>query len=233
MWIFVSTGHLASCAVLCKKEFRGEPACSGHCEATLYLAVGILALVAGSIEVGIGLIASAFAFSEGMHSLADGAADFYGRRIARLASEHPERRAEIRKHGGIVIAALLVFAALPILWEMWRRFEGTEAPSASLMVFAGAIATAINGIRWLWLMEAEQWGSTSTRRDLVEHAKTDTIHGAYLFTAGALLLEFADVWTKSTQLFVDLTLSGGVFCYILWRAWNIVRRHEHHHKSPQ
>jgi len=224
MWTFISTGHLASCGVL---RAERTVSCSGHCESSLYLAVGILAVLAGSAEIGIGFVASAFAFSEGVHSLADGGADFYGKRIVRKVKENPSEEREIRKRGSFIIAGLLVLAAVPILWEMWRRFEGVESPSASLMVLAGVVATTINSVRWVWLRLAQRHGPTSTREDLIDHAKTDTWHGMYLFTAGAVLLDHADEWSMNTQLFVDLALSGGVFCYILWRAWSIVKRHEH------
>ncbi len=225
MWTFISTGHLASCSA---SRSTHTTACQGSCEGSLFLAVGLLAFLAGFIETALGLVGSAFAFSEGLHSIADGSADFYGKRIARLAREDPVRDAEIRRKGSFVIAGLLLLAALPIPWEVWRRFVGDEEPLASLMVFAGIAAITINASRWAWLSRAQRHGPTSTREDLIDHAKSDTWHGAYLFIAGGILLNYADEWSKSTQFLVDSVLSSVVFCYILWRAWSIVRRHGGH-----
>ncbi|MEX2013484.1 MAG: cation transporter [Parcubacteria group bacterium] len=191
--------------------------------------MGILGLVAGIAGLWIGHIASAFAFSEGMHSLSDSAADFYGSRISKRALQNPKKDAEIRKKGSWVIAALLVLAGGPIVYEMWSRFNGAESPVAKLMILAGVIAIAFNALRWLLLWQAQRRSRTSTREDLIDHVKTDLFHGFYLFLAGGLLWAYSGKLTPGAQLAIDLVLSGIVLAYILWRAWKIVDRHKHHH----
>lgn len=229
-WSFLTTGHLASCPA---SHAAGNTCISG-CESSLYRLIGILALFAGIAEGVLGHIASAFAFSEGAHSITDSAADFYGSRTATEVEKNKAEEAAIRKKASYVIAILLLAATLPILWEMWHRWHGGESPVPKIMIYAGIIAAGINGLRWGWLFLAQRQVPTSTRQGLIEHAKTDTWHGVYVLTAGITFFVFAEKWSRPVQLSVDLALAGVMCSYIVWRAWSIVRHHDthaHHHHS--
>lgn len=220
---YFTTGHAVSCPAL-----RGN--CT--CESNGYLLSGALALVACFIEASVGYIALLALFSDAAHGLADTLADVWGSKVARDAKNDPERAAVIRAKGGKVLAVLLLIACAFVVYEWYRRVKIEYEVSPALAAAAGFITAGIERIRLMMLERAQSRVPTSTRLDVIDHAKTDYIHtiiavAIALIGAGALWIGIENRYVR----YADLAFSAGLVAYMLFVARRMWRGRHHHGHS--
>jgi divalent metal cation (Fe/Co/Zn/Cd) transporter len=231
VFALLRTGHVVNCPAL-----KSPNSC--QCEKILPRITGALALTASILEGTIGWIAgSSFTFADASHAAADSGTDFYGSRIARLAHEKPKNAAKIRRQGSRVIAAIMMLAIFPILWELVYH-HGHLSPIG--MVVAGGIAFLITSIRLHLLHQAQSRSKTATKADLIGHAKADLLHSFSVIIVGCIFgaterWSSIGSWIEDKLLITpdgaDNTLACIVIVYILYQAIKIWRgkNHEHTH----
>lgn len=219
MLSFLSTGHAAACPAA---DTGGT--CIGTCEERLFRGTGTLALVAGSIEVCIGLFIamSAFVVADAAHALTDAFSDLFGARIARRARIDKKNAERIRKRGSHVIAGALVFGAGVVLTDVALHREPVVAWA---MIVAGAIPLSIHLLRWHLFHVGYRRTPTRTRLDLIRHVRADTVNSGSVLVVG---IAFMFTGARNAEL-IDSALGVLLVAFMLREAWRMYTGHGHDH----
>lgn len=223
--------------------FCGAPQKPCSCP-RLYVFTGLLAVLAGGIQVMLGYWSSLALLSDGLHAGADGAADLLVAVIAVWILQKPHLGEMLEEIGRKVIALALAGSALWVIAEAIERgFAGTHTVIPWVLVAGGAGGAAIDALRLSLLRKAQGVAPDGLRAGLIVHARSDLYRSIIAAGIGVALVvgEFAikTVWFENAVSYLDLTLSVALSIYMFYLAKGIwhgehVHSHErgdcgHHH----
>lgn len=224
-----NSGHATSC---------GAPEKPCSCP-RLYVFTGLLAVLAGGIQVLFGYWSSLALLSDGIHAGADGAADFLVAIIAIHVLRNPHLKEVLEDGGRKVVALMLATSAAWVIWEaVDRALVGTHAVVPWILALGGVGGACVDVFRLYLLRKAQETAPNGMRKGLIAHAKSDMYRSVVAAIVGGALMagEFAvkTAWFENAVSYLDLTLSVALSVYMFYLAkeiWRGEHMHSHEHGS--
>ena len=222
---FFKKGHATSC---------GAPQNPCSCP-RLYVFTGLLAVLAGGIQVMFGYWSSLALLSDGLHAGADGAADFLVAIIAIHVLRNPHLEQVLEDGGRKVVALMLAASAAWVVWEAFdRALIGTNAVVPWILALGGIGGASVDAYRLYLLRRAQEMAPNGMRRGLIAHARSDMYRSIIAATVGSILvggeLVVKTVRFESAISYLDLILSFGLSLYMFYLAKGIwCGEHTHVH----
>lgn len=231
MLSFFENGHGASCPA--PRSFGSR--CT--CEPTLYVFVGILAILAGALQTFFGIWSSLSLISDAFHALSDGAADLIAAIIAVGILRNPHKEKSLRDNGRKVIALLLAIGAAWVLYEAAERtIVGGHVVVPWVLAAGGVVGANIDALRLSLLKKAQGAAPNETRPGLIAHARGDLYRSIIAAGIGGALVvgehAITAQWFVSTMSYTDLALSSALSVYMFFLAKKIWHgEHAHAHNT--